>query len=86
MKGHGIDTGCVLHYKVNPYVNSPTDGLTCWAAVSLCWVGWGGAGGGDTSVLSVWFRRAGGVGERDGVKTRQVRGKKVKKCFMRRCH
>lgn len=48
------------------------------------YVGWGW--GGDTSVLSVWFRRAGGVGERDGVKTRQVRGKKVKKCFMRRCH
>lgn len=22
----------VLHYKVNPYVNRPTDGLTCWAA------------------------------------------------------
>lgn len=45
------------------------------------YVGWG-----DRSALSVSFRRAGGVGERDGVKTRQVRGKKVKKCFMRRCH
>lgn len=31
-KEDSIDTGCVLHYKVNPCVNSPTDGLTCWAA------------------------------------------------------
>lgn len=32
MAEDSIDTGCVLHYKVNPDVNRPTDGLTCWAA------------------------------------------------------
>lgn len=32
VKEDGIDTGCVLHYKVNPYVNSHTDGPTCWVA------------------------------------------------------
>lgn len=32
VKEDSIDTGCVLHYKVNPYVNSHTDGLTCCVA------------------------------------------------------
>lgn len=37
VKEDSIDTGCMLHYKVNPYVNRPTDGLTCWAAGMRFW-------------------------------------------------
>lgn len=29
----------VLHYKVNPYVNRPTDGLTCWLQGGFWWEG-----------------------------------------------
>lgn len=79
VKGHGIDTGCVLHYKVNPYVNSPTDGLTCWAAVSLCWVGWGGGGGYISAVCLVsTSRRCGWT--RQG-KNQTSEGKKSQKMF-----
>lgn len=56
----------VLHYKVNPYVNRPTDGLTCW----LRGGGSDGREGGTRELGQKPDNRRG------------KKKKKVKKCFM----
>ncbi len=80
VKEDSIDTGCVLHYKVNPYVNSPTDGLTCWAAGMRFFFLGGGVRGWRSwkSLLPVWLRQVGGRNERAWAKTRRLKKKKKK--------